>query len=94
MRNEGGEKGNPVECCPTVEYHISPDGGSRRNNMYVELYRDNTTNQSFLEVSCHPDYVDKPCRFIDYKLAPQSKCVQQYSFSYALIKDPVRIYFK
>ncbi|KAF7996342.1 hypothetical protein HCN44_001974 [Aphidius gifuensis] len=88
LRIEEAEKGKPVGCCRTVEYHISPAGGSNRSNMYVELYRDSTTNQSFYEVSCHPDYVDKPCRFIDRKLAPQSKCVQQYSFSYALIKDP------
>lgn len=88
LKNEGGEMGKPVDCCPTVEYFTSPVGATSHNDMYVELYRDSTTNQSFYEISCHPDYVDKPCRFVDRKLRPQSKCVQKYTFSYALIKDP------
>lgn len=89
LREEGGPEDLPVACCPTIEYHIAPEGGSSRDNMYVELYRDNMTNQTFYEVSCHPDIVDKPCRFIDRKNVPISRCVQEYSYSYALIKDPL-----
>ncbi|XP_034933787.1 uncharacterized protein [Chelonus insularis] len=87
LRREGGESGNPVDCCPSTVEVIQPTGGRNRQGLYVELYRDAENIQSFYEISCNDTVENKPCRFIDRKLANQSRCVQKYSYSYALIRD-------
>ncbi|CAH0559141.1 unnamed protein product [Brassicogethes aeneus] len=76
-----------VDCCPTVREMIEPEGGENQEGNYVELFK-GELKQRFYELSCHPDILNKTCRFIDKKLHQQSKCVQKYSFTYALIKDP------
>ncbi|XP_053595890.1 uncharacterized protein LOC103579862 [Microplitis demolitor] len=88
LRHEGGEEGLPVDCCPTVKEIIEPIGGRNRDEMYVELYRNDDQVQRFYEYSCRQDVLDKPCRFIDRKLMNQSRCVQKYSYSYAMVRDP------
>lgn len=88
IRQEGGDEGNAVDCCPTVEEMIEPLGGRNRQEMYVELYRDGEIAQRFYEYSCRPDILDKPCRFIDRKLSEQSRCVQKYSYTYAIVQNP------
>ncbi|XP_051174571.1 uncharacterized protein LOC127290183 [Leptopilina boulardi] len=87
IRLEGGEDGVAVDCCPTIEEMSEPVGGRNRQDMYVELYRDGENAQRFFEYSCRPDVLDKPCRFIDRKLNEQSRCVQQFSYSYAIIQS-------
>ncbi|XP_014224410.1 uncharacterized protein LOC106650740 [Trichogramma pretiosum] len=87
IRLESGANENPVDCCPTVMEMIEPAGGINQNNMYVELYRHKENKQRFYEVSCKEEFLDKPCRFIDRKLAPQSRCVQKFTFVYAIIKS-------
>ncbi|KAK0083277.1 hypothetical protein PV326_006821, partial [Microctonus aethiopoides] len=86
LRDEGGENGDAVDCCPTIEETTQPRGGRNRQGMYVELYRGADNVQRFYETSCRPDVLDRPCRFIDRKLFNQSRCVQKYSYSFALIK--------
>ncbi|XP_043278297.1 uncharacterized protein [Venturia canescens] len=88
LRREGGEDGAPVECCPTVEELSEPVGGKNREERYVELYRDGENKQVFYEYSCRPDVLDQPCRFVDRKLSNQSRCVQRFSYTYALVSDP------
>lgn len=88
LRREGGEEGAAVDCCPVIEEMTEPTGGKNRQEMYVELYRDAENAQRFYEYSCRPDVLDKPCRFIDRKLMNQSRCVQKFSYSYAIVKDP------
>ncbi|KAF3429841.1 hypothetical protein E2986_01490 [Frieseomelitta varia] len=87
LRHEGGEDGLPVDCCPTVEEMVEPVGGRNRENMYVQLYRDGQNAQRFFEYSCRPDVLDKPCRFIDRKFTNQSRCVQKFSYTYAIIEN-------
>ncbi|KAL0271483.1 UNVERIFIED_CONTAM: hypothetical protein PYX00_008564 [Menopon gallinae] len=88
LKQEGGDEGNAVECCPSRLDMIEPDGGKTQDDMYVELYRDGETRQRFYELSCREDVFNKPCRFLDRKLYNQSRCVQKYSYTYALVRDP------
>ncbi|KAL0106774.1 hypothetical protein PUN28_015375 [Cardiocondyla obscurior] len=88
LQKEGGEDGLPVECCPTVEEMIQPRGGRTREDMLVPLYREGENVQRFFEYSCRPDVLDKPCRFVDRKFSNQSRCVQKYSFAYAIVQNP------
>nr|XP_033329128.1 uncharacterized protein LOC117221916 isoform X2 [Megalopta genalis] len=87
LRQEGGEDGLPVDCCPTVLEMVEPVGGRNRDDMYVQLYRDGQNAQRFFEYSCRPDVLDKPCRFIDRKFSNQSRCVQNFSYTYAIIEN-------
>ncbi|XP_046737520.1 uncharacterized protein LOC124406208 [Diprion similis] len=86
LRREAGDDGNPVDCCPTDAEMSEPLGGTNRDNMYVDLYRDGENKQRFYEYSCKKEVLDKPCRFIDRKLKSQSRCVQKFSYTYAIIK--------
>ena len=87
IRLEGGDNRKAVDCCPTIEEMSEPVGGRNSQDMYVELYRDGENVQRFFEYSCRPDVLDKPCRFIDRKLNEQSRCVQKFSYSYAIIQS-------
>ncbi|XP_058801710.1 uncharacterized protein LOC131670267 [Phymastichus coffea] len=87
IRQEGGDEGLPVDCCPTIEEMVEPQGGRNRQDMYVELYRDGENAQRFFEYSCRSDVLDKPCRFIDRKLQAQSRCVQKFSYTYAIVQN-------
>lgn len=84
------ENRTSVECCPSVLEMTEPRGGKNRDDQIVELYHDGNMTQRFYEVSCHVDILDKPCRFMDKKLHGESRCKQNYMFTYALVKDPVR----
>ncbi|XP_018319338.1 uncharacterized protein LOC108732850 [Agrilus planipennis] len=77
-----------VDCCPSVQEMVEPEGGMNQDDQYVELYRDGNNRQRFYELSCHKDIEGKPCRFMDRRLHNQSRCVQKYSYTYALVKDP------
>ncbi|KAK9753776.1 Spaetzle [Popillia japonica] len=85
IRNRTG-----VDCCPSVLEMVEPEGGKNQDDQYVELYRDGDNKQRFYELSCHQDVLGKPCRFMDRKLHNSSRCVQRYSYTYALVKDPGR----
>ncbi|XP_056631523.1 uncharacterized protein LOC130904266 [Diorhabda carinulata] len=74
------------ECCPTVAERVEPTGGSNPQGLLVELYQDPNYKQRFYELSCHPYVLDKPCNFIN-KRNHNSRCVQMYSFTYALVKN-------
>lgn len=86
IREESGDDGAGVDCCPVTEEMTQPEGGVNREGMYVELFRNGEIAQRYFEYSCKPDILDKPCRFIDRKLAKQSRCVQKYSYTYAIVQ--------
>ncbi|KAJ9578141.1 hypothetical protein L9F63_025001, partial [Diploptera punctata] len=88
LRREGGEEGRPVDCCPSVEEMVEPEGGKNKNDMYVVLFRNGDMRQRFYEYSCKENVVGKPCRFLDKRLHNQSRCVQKYTYSYAIVKNP------
>ncbi|KOB62059.1 Uncharacterized protein OBRU01_24365 [Operophtera brumata] len=85
MQREGG---NPekVECCPSVLETIYKKGGRTTTSHYVELYEDGEIQQALYERSCAEGVADKPCRFVDARLYNESRCVQTYSYSYALVR--------
>lgn len=85
LRHEGASK-EVVECCPSVLEMVARKGGRTATGLYVELYEDGENKQRFYELSCAPDVVDKPCRFVDARLYNQTRCVQKYSYSYALVR--------
>lgn len=79
-----------VDCCPAVLEMVEPEGGKNQEDQYVELWRDGETRQRFYELSCHQDILNQPCRFIDKKLHSISRCIQKYSYTYALVKETAR----
>ncbi|XP_032514531.1 uncharacterized protein LOC116768021 [Danaus plexippus] len=85
LRKEGSQK-DVVECCPSVLEMVAKKGGRTPTGLYVELYEDGENKQRLYELSCAPDVADKPCRFVDARLYNQSRCVQKYSYSYALVR--------
>ncbi|CAG9765381.1 unnamed protein product [Ceutorhynchus assimilis] len=76
-----------VNCCPTVIEMTEPDGGKNDQGMFVELYRSDNYKQRFYELSCHASILNQPCRFMEKHLQSYSRCVQTYSYTYALVKD-------
>ena len=76
-----------LECCPTETRRIQPLGGVSREGKLLELYRDKWTVQRLYQTTCHPTVVNRPCRLVDPKIRPLSRCVQQYSYVYAFVKD-------
>ncbi|BES88082.1 Hypothetical protein NTJ_00888 [Nesidiocoris tenuis] len=87
LNKEMAEDSQGVDCCPSVAETIEPQGGRNEQGLLVELYSDHNTKQRFYELSCRPGIENKPCRFMDRKLHNQSKCIQKYSYSYAIIKN-------
>ena len=83
------KSGHPsgLECCPTVVEMVQPSGGTNMDGHVVELYRHGDLDQRIYEHSCRPDVLDQPCRFVEKLLRPLSRCVQQYSFTYAVVAD-------
>ncbi|XP_076362364.1 uncharacterized protein LOC143253042 isoform X2 [Tachypleus tridentatus] len=84
------------ECCPSVTEIIQPRGGVSRFGRILELYHDQNSTQSFYQTSCQDHIKGRPCRFIRSHMHLKSKCVQRYSFTYALVrefntKDPWRL---
>ena len=78
---------NGLECCPTVVEMVQPSGGTNMEGHVVELYRHGDLDQRIYEHSCRPDVLNQPCRFVEKLLRPLSRCVQQFSFTYAVVAD-------
>jgi hypothetical protein len=76
-----------LECCPTVVEMVQPSGGTNMEGHVVELYRHGDLDQRIYEHSCRPDVLNQPCRFVEKLLRPLSRCVQQFSFTYAVVAD-------
>ncbi|CAL8130652.1 unnamed protein product [Orchesella dallaii] len=74
-------------CCPTVEEIVEPIGGKSKSGHLVELFQADDLRQQFHEISCAPNVAEQPCRFVKETILGQSQCVQQYSYSYALVRD-------
>lgn len=88
LRREGGEEGRPVDCCPSVEEMVEPEGGRNKDDMYVVLFRSGDIRQQFYEYSCKENVVGRPCRFLERRLHNQSRCVQKFSYTYAIVRHP------
>ncbi|GBP42260.1 hypothetical protein EVAR_29859_1 [Eumeta japonica] len=90
LRRESANTANStgvVECCPSVLEMVKPRGGRTPSSLYVELYEDGENRQHLYELSCADGVANRPCRFIDARLYNRSRCVQKYSYSYALVRN-------
>ncbi|XP_074602223.1 uncharacterized protein LOC141855924 [Brevipalpus obovatus] len=76
---------NALECCPSISEIIQPLGGVSRHGRILQLYHTNTSRQSFFQTSCKKR--DQYCQLIHPTLRPYSRCVQKYSYQYAIVKD-------
>ncbi|XP_065214795.1 uncharacterized protein LOC135841648 [Planococcus citri] len=86
---EGGEEFEGVGCCPEDHVLTAPIGGINTEGNYVTLFREGKKQQQFHEISCKDEVVDQPCRFMEKRFHNRSRCVQKYSYSYAVvIQDP------
>lgn len=85
LRHEGNQK-DGVQCCPSVLEMVTKKGGRTPTGHYVELYEDGENQQRLFEISCAANVVDQPCRFVDARLYNESRCIQKYSYSYALVR--------
>lgn len=64
-------------------------GGVSRDGKILELFRSENVSQRFLQISCHADRRNRPCAFLPASSVNlrYSRCVQQYSYSYAIVRD-------
>lgn len=79
--------GGGFECCPTTTDVVQPRGGVNMEGHLVKLFRPNDMEQRIYEHSCRPEVIDQPCRFVDELVRPMSRCVQQYTYTYALVEN-------
>lgn len=73
------------DCCPSTYELTSPTFGRNLKGEMVTLYNSDSLRQQFVEISCKEDVLNKKCRFMHKIYANRSRCVQKYSFAYALI---------
>ncbi|XP_059148737.1 uncharacterized protein LOC131935975 [Physella acuta] len=76
-----------IDCCPSETHLIHPRGGIARDGRLLELYRDHRTVQKFYQTSCKQETLNQPCRFIKRSYHDASRCVQRYSYVYAMVRD-------
>ncbi|XP_059490488.1 uncharacterized protein LOC132205454 [Neocloeon triangulifer] len=78
------------DCCPAFENHTYIQVGKNRDGNTVNIAKLEVP-QFFVEFICKPQVVNKPCRLADRKLINQTRCVQQYSYSYAAVGNGTEI---
>ena len=75
-----------LECCPTQVSHASRQVGIDRHGIIVELLATQNFTQKFYEIRCRAAFKDRPCNFLDRRHTLQSRCIQQFTYEYALIR--------
>ena len=76
---------NPeLECCPTLSEYAPRMAAINKQGLVLELFTTPNYTQSFYETICHPAIKNRPCQFIDPRIAYASRCTQQYSYVYAI----------
>lgn len=73
-----------LDCCPTVSELSERTVGINPQGLVLELYHNSNFTQTFYETLCHPEIKDENCQFIDPRYGHLSRCVQQYSYVYAM----------
>ncbi|KAK2159753.1 hypothetical protein LSH36_147g08004 [Paralvinella palmiformis] len=73
-----------MDCCPTVTEVTQRAIAINPQGLLLELFHTPNFTQTFYETVCHPAIKGRPCQFLDRKYISYSKCVQQYSYVYAL----------
>lgn len=84
-----------VDSCPSVTQRNRRAFAINRLGLVFQLLQDDNLTQEYYETTCRraaagggsvdPDAPSQlPCRFVDARLAPYSRCVQQWSYVYAM----------
>lgn len=78
-----------LECCPSGTELSNSFLGINFFGKFVELYHtEDKGAQKFFETICLQDVKDRPCQFVADRFVRRSRCVQQYSYTYAFARDP------
>ncbi|XP_022702008.1 uncharacterized protein LOC111267780 [Varroa jacobsoni] len=75
------------DCCPSVTELIHPLAGVSRSGLILEIYRGENKTQKFYQTSCRRDVKNRPCRFVRSKYELSSRCTQEYSYTYAIVRN-------
>ena len=73
-----------LECCPTLTEYAVRRTAINPQGLVLELLTTPNYTQSFYQTLCHPAIKNRPCQFIDPRIAYASRCTQQYSYVYAI----------
>ncbi|XP_064475239.1 uncharacterized protein LOC135389150 [Ornithodoros turicata] len=73
------------ECCPSLTEAIQPLGGVSITGRIMELYREPNATQQFYQTSCREKVKGRPCLYVRSKY--RSRCIQTYSYMYALVRE-------
>lgn len=74
---------HPLVTLSSPYHHRSPSlslhtGGVSRFGKLLILYRDENMIQTFYQLSCKKDILNKPCKFLDKRYESRSVCTQRY----------------
>ena len=72
------------DCCPTVTELSERTVGINPQGLVLELFHNRNFTQTFYETICHPGIKDQYCQYISPEVIHASRCVQQYSYVYAM----------
>ena len=83
-----GDADDGLDCCPTVTQRNRRTVAINRQGLVIELFQTRNITQEFYETMCRNDSLSatnhRSCRFVDSRLAASSRCVQQWSYVYAI----------
>ncbi|GAB6018979.1 hypothetical protein CHUAL_000618 [Chamberlinius hualienensis] len=84
---QGGGGSQVFECCPSETRMVEMVYGVSRNNTLLEIYNNASKPQRFYEVVCAPNVINRTCKFVEAALQPNSRCVERFTYTYALVRD-------
>ena len=76
--------GDPsLDCCPSITELTARIFAVNWKGELIEVF-DGGEMQHFYETLCLPHVKDGPCQFVADRFVRRSRCVQQYSYAYAI----------
>jgi len=81
-----------MDCCPSETKKNRRTFAINKGGLVFQLIQDENLAQEFYETRCRggggevgpATATGRPCRFVERRLAPYSRCVQQWTYMYAL----------
>lgn len=82
-----------LDCCPSVTQRSGRTYAINKHGLVIELFQTDNETQQFYETICRNDShqltiettsLRRQCKFVDPRLLPYSRCVQQWSYVSAL----------
>ncbi|CAL1548129.1 unnamed protein product, partial [Lymnaea stagnalis] len=72
---------------PSETHLIVHRAGVSRDGKLLEISRDKSALQIFYQTAFKADFLNQHCHYIKHKYQPASRCMQRFSYVYALVKD-------